>query len=117
MESENTAAGVEPVVVDMGFAKVGISICYDLRFPELYAHLRSKMGAEVLLIPAAFTVPTGSAHWEVLLRSRAIENQCVVVAAAQHGTTKCFISVHLENYLYSRFKVFITKRGRLMGTL
>lgn len=69
----------------MGFAKVGLSICYDLRFPELYAHLRGEMGADVLLVPSAFTVRTGAAHWESLLRARAIENQCVVVAAAQYG--------------------------------
>jgi predicted amidohydrolase len=58
--------------------------CYDVRFPALYTALRDA-GAEVLLVPAAFTVPTGLAHWEVLLRARAIENQCYVAAAAQHG--------------------------------
>ena len=85
MESNTTAPGDQPMVVDMGFAKVGLSICYDVRFPELYAHMRNNMGADVFLIPSAFTVRTGAAHWEVLLRSRAIENQCVVVAAAQYG--------------------------------
>ena len=83
-ESSTTAAGDAPVVVDMGFARVGLSVCYDLRFPELYAHMRNHMGADVFLIPSAFTVRTGAAHWEVLMRARAIENQCVVVAAAQH---------------------------------
>ncbi|CAM9154440.1 unnamed protein product, partial [Ectocarpus fasciculatus] len=86
MESKTTAPGDEPMVVDMGFAKVGLSVCYDLRFPELYAHMRNNMGADVFLIPSAFTVRTGAAHWEVLLRSRAIENQCVVVAPAQYGS-------------------------------
>jgi len=63
---------------------VGLSICYDVRFAELYRAL-AVAGAELLLVPAAFTVPTGRAHWEVLVRARAIETQCFVVAAAQHG--------------------------------
>jgi nitrilase len=62
--------------------KIGLSICYDLRFPELYR----KMNTDILMIPAAFTATTGSAHWEILLRARAIENQSYVVAAAQGGT-------------------------------
>lgn len=69
----------------MGFAVAGLSTCYDLRFPELYGYLTNRLNAELLLVPSAFTVPTGSAHWEILLRSRAIENQCVVIAAAQSG--------------------------------
>ncbi|NWH68387.1 NIT1 amidase, partial [Geococcyx californianus] len=73
---------VAPVPTPAG--KLGLSICYDLRFPELSLALR-RAGAEILTFPSAFTVPTGSAHWEVLLRARAIENQCYVVAAAQTG--------------------------------
>jgi len=61
-----------------------LQICYDVRFPEMYAKLR-EMGAQLLLIPAAFAMKTGMAHWEVLLRSRAVENQCYVLAAAQSG--------------------------------
>ena len=61
-----------------------MSICYDLRFPELYRAL-VEQGAEVLLVPSAFTVPTGSDHWEVLLRARAIESQAFVLAPAQYG--------------------------------
>lgn len=61
------------------------TICYDLRFPEIFRILRIE-GAEVILIPAAFMVKTGQAHWEILLRARAIENQCYIVAAAQCGT-------------------------------
>lgn len=83
-ESDDYSAGREPVVVDMGFAKVGLSICYDLRFPELYQTLR-KAGADILIAPSAFTAATGKAHWEVLLRARAIENQCFVLAANQAG--------------------------------
>ena len=63
---------------------MGLSICYDLRFPELYRHLVLR-GAKVLFIPAAFTMHTGKDHWEVLIRARAIENQCYVVAPAQYG--------------------------------
>ncbi len=84
-ESDATAAGGDRVVVDIGGAKVGLTICYDLRFPELYRELVLERGAEVLLVPAAFTAHTGAAHWHVLLRARAIENQAWVVAAAQWG--------------------------------
>jgi predicted amidohydrolase len=64
---------------------LGLSVCYDLRFPELYRAM-SRAGARVLTVPAAFTVPTGKDHWHVLLRARAIENQCYLLAPAQHGT-------------------------------
>jgi nitrilase len=85
-ESEQTEAGSSPVMqaIDASW-KVGVSICYDLRFPELYRHY-SQHGCHILTVAAAFTVPTGKAHWEVLLRARAIENQCYVLAAAQYGT-------------------------------
>jgi predicted amidohydrolase len=83
-ESGATTAGREPVVVEVAGIRVGLSICYDLRFPELYRALAAK-GAEVLVVPAAFTVTTGKDHWHVLLRARAIESQAYVVAAAQWG--------------------------------
>ncbi len=84
-ESDATAPGDEAVVVEIGGAKVGLSICYDVRFPELYRRLVKDHGAEVLLVPAAFTAHTGAVHWHVLLRARAIENQAWVVAPAQWG--------------------------------
>jgi predicted amidohydrolase len=84
MESEATSPGNAPVVVDVDGYRVGLSICYDLRFPELYRAL-VRAGAEVLVVPAAFTLHTGKDHWHVLLRARAIESQCWVVAAAQWG--------------------------------
>jgi predicted amidohydrolase len=84
-ESDATAAGHDRHVVEIEGAKVGLSICYDLRFPELYRELVKDHGADVLLVPAAFTAHTGAAHWHVLLRARAIENQAWVVAAAQWG--------------------------------
>jgi len=84
-ESASNSAGSEPVVADVAGFKLGLSICYDLRFPELYRKLVD-LGAEVLLVPAAFTLLTGKDHWHVLLRARAIESQCFVMAAAQWGS-------------------------------
>jgi predicted amidohydrolase len=83
-ESAGVTGGDRPVVVPVGPLKVGLSVCYDLRFPELYRRLVDE-GAEVLLVPAAFTLVTGKDHWHVLLRARAIESQAYVVAAAQWG--------------------------------
>ena len=84
MESKATSAGSDVVVVDSPVGTLGPTVCYDLRFPELYRVLAER-GADVLLVPAAFTLTTGKEHWEVLLRARAIENQCYVAAAAQTG--------------------------------
>jgi len=84
-ESSSYAAGDTAVLVDTPWAPIGLSICYDLRFPDLYRTL-SDAGAQILTVPAAFTVPTGKAHWHVLLRARAIEAGCYVIAAAQTGT-------------------------------
>src|SRR3546814_10146504 len=77
-------AGQHPVAVDTPWGRMGLSICYDLRFPDLYRAL-TNAGATILLVPSAFTVPTGQAHWHVLLRARAIEAGCFVIAAAQTG--------------------------------
>ncbi len=84
-ESATIGRGQEVVSYDAGGLRVGCSICYDLRFGELYRALAAE-GAQLLTVPAAFTVPTGMAHWEVLLRARAIETGCYVAAAAQVGT-------------------------------
>ncbi len=84
-ESDTLVPGDEAVVAPVGETKLGMTICYDLRFPELYRTL-ALQGAEILAVPAAFTLFTGRDHWEVLLRARAIENQCYVIAAAQWGT-------------------------------
>ena len=84
LESASVAAGEHPTVLATPDASLGLSICYDLRFPELYRALAAA-GAEVLLVPAAFTLLTGIDHWEPLLRARAIENQAFVLAPAQHG--------------------------------
>lgn len=84
-ESSAYAPGEGAVVAETPPGKLGLSICYDMRFPDLYRAL-SDAGAEILAVPAAFTVPTGQAHWHVLLRARAIEAGCFVIAAAQVGT-------------------------------
>ena len=81
-ESDDFVHGNALTVVDMLGMRVGMSICYDLRFPELFRSLRAQ-GANVIVVPAAFNVRTGRDHWELLLRARAVENQCYVVAAAQ----------------------------------
>lgn len=83
-ESDTYAAGTEAVKVDLPFCSLGLSICYDVRQPALYNAL-AKAGANVLVVPAAFTVPTGKAHWHVLLRARAIETGSFIIAAAQGG--------------------------------
>ncbi|HVO00263.1 MAG TPA: carbon-nitrogen hydrolase family protein [Steroidobacteraceae bacterium] len=83
-ESAHMAPGSKVVTVDTPAGRLGLSICYDLRFPELYRRLQAA-GAQWFVVPAAFTAPTGEAHWEPLLRARAIENLCYVVASAQYG--------------------------------
>jgi predicted amidohydrolase len=83
-ESAHVAPGAEVVTVDSPVGKVGLSVCYDLRFPELYRR-HADAGAVLLTVPAAFTLATGKDHWEVLLRARAIENQAYVIAPAQQG--------------------------------
>ncbi|SMX41306.1 carbon-nitrogen hydrolase family protein [Octadecabacter ascidiaceicola] len=84
-ESSGYAPGENAVLADIGDAKIGLTICYDLRFPHLHRTL-AKAGADILLVPSAFSAVTGAAHWETLLRARAIETGCFVIAAAQTGT-------------------------------
>ncbi|MEX0755450.1 MAG: carbon-nitrogen hydrolase family protein [Actinomycetota bacterium] len=84
-ESTAYAAGRELVTAETEFGRIGLSICYDVRFPELYRGLMA-LGAGIVFVPSAFTHTTGEAHWHSLLRARAIENQCFVIAPAQWGT-------------------------------
>ena len=83
-ESSSVRPGATPVCVDTPAGRLGLAVCYDLRFPELFRRLLG-LGAEWFCLPSAFTAPTGRAHWEVLLRARAIENLCHIVAPAQSG--------------------------------
>ena len=85
IESASFVAGKNAKIISTAIGKFGLSICYDVRFPHLYRGL-SQRGAQLLTVPAAFTVPTGKAHWEILLRARAIENGAFVIAPAQSGT-------------------------------
>ncbi|OAI53319.1 acyltransferase [Betaproteobacteria bacterium SCGC AG-212-J23] len=82
-EARSVEPGTKPVAVDSPFGRLGLSVCYDVRFPERYRELGD---VDVIFVPSAFTVPTGQAHWETLLRARAIENQAYVIAPAQGGT-------------------------------
>jgi predicted amidohydrolase len=75
------------VCVETDIGRVGLAVCYDLRFPELFRRL-ADAGAEVVVMPSAFTAPTGRAHWHALIRARAIENQCYFIAANQYGPTQ-----------------------------
>lgn len=83
-ESLNTQAGDHIVVAETPFGKLGMSVCYDIRFPELFRVMFNR-GAQIFVIPSAFTVPTGEAHWELLARARAVENFCYVIGACQGG--------------------------------
>jgi predicted amidohydrolase len=92
-ESDTRAAGDQVVVAETPLCPMGLSICYDLRFPELYRRMMAR-GARLIFVPSAFTAYTGKAHWEALLRSRAIENQAYVVAPAQFGKSPNSFETH-----------------------
>lgn len=83
-ESDSIEPGVDSLVIDTPFGRLGIAVCYDLRFPEFFRNMQ-KQAAEIIVVPSAFTAETGAAHWEVLLRARAIENLCYVIAPNQGG--------------------------------
>lgn len=108
-ESDSFEPGDQVVAVDTAVARLGLTICYDLRFPELYRRLFNDR-VEVVTVPAAFTRVTGEAHWEVLLRARAIENQCYVIAAGQGG-------VHNEKRETFGHSMIIDPWGRVLDVL
>lgn len=108
-ESDTYAGGDRAVVAEIAGAKLGLSICYDVRFPALYRAL-AEAGAEVIAVPAAFTVPTGEAHWEVLLRARAIETGSYVIAAAQAGR-------HQNGRSTWGHSMIVDPWGRILGQL
>ena len=83
-ESDSIESGDEPLVIDTPFGKLGFAVCYDLRFPEFFRKMLEQ-GVEIVVVPSAFTAETGAAHWEVLLRARAIENLCYIIAPNQGG--------------------------------
>ena len=83
-ESDSIEHGTEPLVIDTPFGRLGIAVCYDLRFPEFFRKMQQQ-NVEIVVVPSAFTAETGAAHWEVLLRARAIENLCYIIAPNQGG--------------------------------
>lgn len=108
-ESDSFEAGDQVVAVDTGVARLGLSICYDIRFPELYRRLFNER-VELITVPSAFTRVTGEAHWEILLRARAIENQCYVIGAGQGG-------VHNERRETYGHSMIIDPWGRVLDVL
>ena len=114
-ESDTFIAGKEIKVIDCGFAKVGLAICYDLRFPGLFQKLR-ELEADIILLPAAFTKVTGEAHWQALLQARAIETQCYFIAANQGG--EHFLNhAHFEPRYTFGHSMIIDAWGKIMTQL
>lgn len=113
-ESASIEPGCEPVGFDTPFGRVGLSICYDMRFPELYRRLGV---VDLLVIPAAFTETTGRAHWEILLRARAIENQCYVLAIAQGGLHENRRETHGNSMLIDPWGMVLARRDKGEGVV
>jgi predicted amidohydrolase len=113
-ESATIEAGRQVVGFATPFGRVGLSICYDLRFPELY---RALGVTDLLVIPAAFTETTGRAHWEILLRARAIENQCYVLAVAQAGRHENGRETHGNSMLIDPWGVIIARQAKGPGVI
>jgi predicted amidohydrolase len=114
MESKNVAPGEGPVVVRTPLGRLGLSICYDLRFPELYRR-EALAGAQVLFVPAAFTAFTGPHHWLPLLRARAIENLCWVVAPTQVGRHNEHRESHGEVAIVDPWGRVVARRAKAQG--
>lgn len=108
-ESSNISPGNSIVIVDTPFGRLSVAVCYDLRFPELF-RIMFKHGVEIIAVPAAFTVPTGKAHWEILLRARAIENFSYLIGACQGGSH----SAHRKTYGHS---MIVNPWGEIMACL
>ena len=115
-ESETIEHGEEVVVIDSPFGRMGIGVCYDLRFPEMFRKMLDK-GMELLVLPAAFTAITGKAHWEVLVRARAIENLCYVIAAAQGGYHVNGRETHGDSMVVNPWGVVIDRLPRGSGVV
>jgi len=111
-ESSTVMAGtrIPPIYPSKELGNLGLSVCYDVRFPELYRHL-SQMGAEVLFVPAAFTAYTGKDHWQVLLQARAIENTCYVIAPAQTGRHYAMRQTHGHAMIVDPWGVILADAG------
>ena len=113
-ESIHTVPGKDPVLCETPFGKLGLSICYDLRFPELYRSYSSQ-GASILSVPSAFTQKTGRDHWEPLLRARAIENQCFVLAPNQYGIHTRGLETWGHSMIVDPWGVILAQKGEGEG--
>lgn len=121
-EARVLKAGTQPVVTEVAGYRIGLSVCYDLRFPELYRGMAEQGGpVDLITMPAAFTATTGRAHWEVLLRARAIENQCYVLASGQGGVHDNGRRTHGHSMVVSPWgvveQVLEEGEGIVLGTL
>lgn len=115
-ESSSIEPGDTPVVVDTPFGRLGLSICYDLRFPELYRRLLD-LGAVTMVVPSAFTATTGRAHWEVLARARAIENLAYVIAPNQGGLHENGRETHGDSMIVSPWGEVLARRPQGAGVV
>ena len=115
-ESDTDAPGTGPVIAELGGVRVGLTICYDLRFPELY-RAYGVAGATVVTVPAAFLERTGRDHWEVLLRARAIENQCFVAAANQYGTLPAGLTAYGRSMIVDPWGTVIAQASDGLGVI
>ncbi len=115
-ESETIEPGDAVTVLDTPFGRIGVAVCYDLRFPEMFRHMLDQ-GLDVLAVPSAFTAQTGKAHWEVLLRARAVENLCYVVAAAQGGYHVSGRETHGHSMIVDPWGSVIAERARGSGVV
>ena len=115
-ESRNFRPGHEAIVADLPWGKLGMTVCYDLRFPALYRAL-AQAGAQMLAIPSAFTRPTGEAHWHTLMRARAIENGCYVLAAAQTGKHENGRETYGHSLVVAPWGEIIAEAGVATGVL
>ncbi|MGD2137475.1 MAG: carbon-nitrogen hydrolase family protein [Gammaproteobacteria bacterium] len=115
-ESETIEPGNEVVVVDTPFGRMGLTVCYDLRFPELFRQ-QLQQGMEIVVLPSAFTAFTGRSHWEVLVRARAIENQCYVIAPDQGGYHLSGRETHGHSMIVDPWGTILNSLGRGPGVV
>jgi len=107
-ESNTTESGNELVVIDTPVGKLGLTVCYDIRFPNLFRQL-AMLGAEIIAVPSAFTIKTGEAHWELLTRSKAVENFCYIIGACQGGVHTSGRKTHGHSLIVDPWGTIIAK--------